>query len=142
MQVKNASKRQLEQAANSIGARLYGLRALNRKETRWRFVLRPNGSEQYRMIRFSSFYKSGQRKVNAICWHGHREFFRALFRLAPSAESRSMCGHWTAENFESDHVASGRQNVGSRFEPLAREDACDCNLADSTARMLDALTAK
>jgi len=67
------------------------------------------------------------RRVHAVCWHGFRDFFRELFAREPQAVTRSAgpCT-WTSENFESDHMASGRRNIGSRFDPMPYVAACRC----------------
>lgn len=74
----------------------------------------------------------GDRRVAAVCWHGHRDFFRALFALAPRAVvsvSARMNGEpvvYTAENFETTFHETGDRNIGSMFEPCAFRDACIC----------------
>lgn len=72
-------------------------------------------------------------RMASVCWHGHREFMRALFALAPDA--RIITGIVTykgSADFEATHDDTGYQNIGMQCEPVAYREACDC--IDSEAR--------
>jgi hypothetical protein len=80
------------------------------------------------------------RRIASVCWHGHREFFRALFAGSPSARVQTaqtmtaVPGKWyTADNFESVYQNTGHVNVGSQYAPLAYADACTCDDVDDGA---------
>lgn len=75
-----------------------------------------------------------RRHSGAVCWHGHRDFFRALFAAAPGARvqtmqtERTVPGGWyTAGNFEDVYQNTGDANVGSAYDPISYADACDCD---------------
>lgn len=65
-----------------------------------------------------------------VCWHGHRDFFRALYKLAPRAVVRTaMAVYRDAEDFEA-HFESTRRQLGGEswvgmMKPYA--DACTCS---------------
>lgn len=74
------------------------------------------------------------RRNAAVCWHGHRDFFRALFARAPearvaSAQTKATVpgGYYTAGNFEQVYQNTGDHNIGSMFAPMRYADACACD---------------
>jgi hypothetical protein len=75
------------------------------------------------------------RRVHAICWHGHRDFFRALFKLAPAARVQTArtrefapgSRYYTAENFERLYLETDG-NIGSAYQPTRYSSACDCQV--------------
>jgi hypothetical protein len=72
----------------------------------------------------------GSRRLltRSVCWHGHRDFFRALFELAPEARVvTAMATYRGREDFEASHEESGWRNIGSQMDPIYARDACDCN---------------
>lgn len=79
----------------------------------------------YMLIRRS--YRSGNpRRVMAVCWHGHRDFFRAIYRILPDLKIRTALGTYTGpEQFETIHPTLDH-NIGSGVDPLFYSQACDC----------------
>lgn len=76
--------------------------------------------EHYRSI------KRG-RRIAAVCWHGHRDFMRALYRRSPDMRLKTALADYRgADGFERAFPDTGRVNVGSAFEPQAAQDACEC----------------
>ena len=81
----------------------------------------PNDRERYRRISHSG------RKINAVCWHGFRDFFRALFEYTPDAVVKTALATYAgSKGFEATFPATGAKNIGSMFEPMAIADACLC----------------
>lgn len=90
MQVKNVTRQQLESIAAFIGVRAIDAYA----RPGWTGIcLRPSGA-MYRRTgpfgkRFERFNKRGEallpRRVNAVCWCGHRRFLVELFLRHPDA---------------------------------------------------------
>ena len=75
--------------------------------------------------RFRRMNATGKRRVNGVCWHGHREFFRAVYRRMPQARIRSSFALYTdAEQFERTHV-SQTEAKGNRLWPAVL--SCTCN---------------
>ena len=69
---------------------------------------------------------SGQR-IASVCWHGHRDFLRALFGVCPDGRVKSAFADYQGrEGFESSYRETGRRNIGSMMRPLRLADACDC----------------
>lgn len=67
------------------------------------------------------------RKLNAVCWHGHREVMREIFKIAPDAILVSTFARYEGrEHFERTHGETGLRNIGSQVQPLMMQDACDC----------------
>lgn len=70
------------------------------------------------------------RKVAAVCWHGHRDFFTALFRRCPGAIIKTaMATYSGAEHFAATFEATGDINIGSQYRPLLAREACFCGEA-------------
>jgi hypothetical protein len=72
-------------------------------------------------------YGSASRRVHAVCWHGFRDFFRAVYRREPGAVFRTAVATWRgSDDFEARYRASGHKNVGSQAVPVAMAEACRC----------------
>jgi hypothetical protein len=87
----------------------------------------PKRDRKYRKVS-ASFFNQG-RETFAVCWHGHRDFFRALFAEFPEATVttyRMGLIHYTAENFEDTFPDTGWINVGPPIAPVSASDACKC----------------
>lgn len=142
MLARNITREQLEGAAREVGVRLNELRP---KGKGFLFTLRPEPwtgkgkaggkAKFYRkgFMAHAPWRKNGEpNTVSALCWHGHRDFFRALFKSAPEGkiqtrETRgSVQGGWyTAENFEREFPKTDR-NIGSMMYPMRASEACWC----------------
>lgn len=67
------------------------------------------------------------RKVNAVCWHGFRDFFRAVYRIEPNARFVTAVDTWSGSaDFEARFRASGYRNVGTLTYPVQAIDNCTC----------------
>ena len=99
-----------------------------RRVKKGRKILRP-----YERIVLSSYTKIGERTVNAVCWHGHRDFLRAAFTILPDLRIKSTLG-WGGKrvtyrgpaDFEAKHPDTATINIGSTYQPLLYADACHC----------------
>ena len=75
----------------------------------------PYGSDAYR--RFSR-----GRRLAAVCWHGHREWMREVFKSAPDAIIITALARYTGSaNFEATHADT------------YRDSGCKCPLKVATA---------
>lgn len=75
---------QINDAAKLVGVTVYNLRKVTKKAESHRFTLHTAGiGSKYR--RKSSFGRGGETVTKtipgAVCWHGHRDFMRALFTV-------------------------------------------------------------
>lgn len=129
----------LEGIAASMGLQLYdyaysvGMRGQFKGRHRHKFTLRPqHGSSRdarYRLVRDNPYSAggSGERRIWAVCWHGHRDFMRAVFELDSDATFRTAVDTWDgSEDFEQRHTFSGYRNIGSQMYPQSYSDACRC----------------
>jgi hypothetical protein len=72
-------------------------------------------------------YGSAGRRVHAVCWHGWRDYFRAVYQTTPDATFRTVVDTWRgSQDFEARFAASGRKNIGPPIAPVAMADACRC----------------
>lgn len=71
--------------------------------------------------------RGADRRVNAVCWHGFRDFFRAVYRIEPGAVFSTAFDTWRgSEDFEARFRESGHKNIGSQMVPMAAAEACRC----------------
>lgn len=148
MKVAGATLQEIERAADETGVRLYNLRESGhgyaftlktgepderRIDWRGRLVWRPryqrvSRREQQSTARGHEGKWFSRAVPGAVCWHGHRDFFRALYRLAPKAIVRTaMAVYRNADNFEDQFEATryaGGDRMGFHMTPYA--DACTC----------------
>ena len=91
----------------------------------WRTVSEGGGEDRYRAYRDS--FGGGVRRIHAVCWHGHRDWMRALFALDPDARIKTaMADYRESDGFERVFPATGDRNIGSQMHPLIYRDACYC----------------
>ena len=70
------------------------------------------------------------RRIAAVCWHGFRDFYRALFESTPDAIVVSALARYEgSDDFEAVYPSTAYRNIGSAYRPLAYSSACVC--ADS-----------
>lgn len=96
------------------------------------FVLRPDskrkrdewGNLPYQR-RSASVYN--ERRVHAVCWHGHRDFMRELFARDPEARIKTSWADYRGrESFEDTFPATAYRNVGSMAFPKYASEVCYC----------------
>lgn len=69
----------------------------------------------------------GIRRVSAACWHVHRDFMKEVFRINPEARIQTALADYKGlEDFQAFFPVTGGTNVGSRAQPLAISEACNC----------------
>jgi hypothetical protein len=82
-----------------------------------------NGDSAYQRVSWDG----AERRVHAVCWHGFRDFFRAVFSVEPEARFYTAYDKWLgSEDFEARFRFSGHKNIGSMFSPMLAADACRC----------------
>jgi hypothetical protein len=89
-----------ETAAAKVGVRLYNLRQSGKGIA---FTLKTEGPRpKYRRFSRRLHSRSEQRTVpGRVCWHGVRDFLRALYDLVPDARVRTaMATYRDSEDFE------------------------------------------
>lgn len=126
MLARNVTHGQLADAAHRTGVQLFELRQANVKATAWRFRIVPLPErDEYGWKLYQA--SSSERKVHAVCWHGHREFYAELFVLAPDAVVRTAMAVWTKATLTEDNLSETfRKNIGSQMYPVWAGEACNC----------------
>lgn len=91
----------------------------------------PQGDARYQ--RESVGFGTAGRRVNAVCWHGFRDYFRAVYEHCPEAIFRTSLATWKgSEHFEANFPASGHKNIGPLIAPVEYAGACRCPEAGET----------
>lgn len=110
----------LELIAQETGVRL------NETEARGKgikFTLRPTGDE------FRKVNPISGRRINAICWHGHKAFFDRLFALLPTARVKSQYADYKGlEDYRAQYLNSDTRlgPGGNMYHRWKQSDCCDC----------------
>lgn len=141
MIASNVKRETLESASASIGVRL-DITTLNQKGTRHRVKVFPivpdsaftksgrrkrgeRGDARYQRTSFS--FMHNERRVAAVCWHGFRDFFRAVFAIEADAKFATALDTWNgAADFEARYRESGTRNAGAPIAPVCHAEACRC----------------
>lgn len=97
---------------------------------RFRVKVNPGpGGWDRKYKRWSPSYHSDRpdRLCNAVCWHGFRDYFRAVYRREPDATFRTSLATWyNSAHFEANFEASGDCLVGSIGNPCTWRELCEC----------------
>lgn len=71
---------------------------------------------------------NSERRVAAVCWHGHYAFMRYLLALRPDARIRTSIGDYRGlAGFLRDAPETAWRNIGSQMYPLTMAEACFCH---------------
>ena len=66
-------------------------------------------------------------KVNAVCWHGFRDFLKSLYEIDENLRVVTAQTTYTnKENFYSTYEDTRYNNVGSMMQPIELGSACLC----------------
>jgi len=153
MKVYGVTAEQVEQAAKQVGVRVYGYCEHNDKRRPYvNFNLKTGEPTEYRVgwrgnLEWKEKYQrlTQRTKVSTaketygveynsplpgrVCWHGFRDFLRALFALAPNAEVRTLMARYQGvAHFERTYRAT-QQEGGSYMgmnPMIPYEQACTC----------------
>lgn len=113
----------------SVNERVHSIPRVGRA---YSFGLRPDKTTRdedgnYRYQRLSASWHNDQRRVFAVCWHGHRDFMRELFVRDPSARIKSAVADYRGvEEFEDKHPDTAYRNVGAPIWPRTMAEVCTC----------------
>lgn len=127
MLIRKATQQAIESAASEAGVTLRNFRP-NKRGHGYRFQLaladkRGDGTRLYQRLNHRL-----QRKVAAVCWHGHRDFFRLLFDACPAAVViTAFIRYDGAADFDRRFWGTYANQIGSQAEPCKYGDACTCN---------------
>lgn len=125
---------EIRDVASSIGVKIHSDYAGSgiRKDGRaWNFRLALGDEKRGKNRKYqrtsASMWNEG-RRVAAVCWHGHRDFMRAVFALDPNARFKTAVADYKgSDHFEEIFPATGHRNVGSMMYPAFAKDVCTCS---------------
>ena len=94
----------------------------------WRVKLKLGSSKKYQRLGFSRNKDGSRKKVNAVCWHGYRDFLIELYNISGNnfRVVTAQATYNNKEDFYSTYPATGQNNIGSMVDPLPYEEACNC----------------
>ena len=93
-------------------------------------LVKQKGTKNYQRKGYYNNKNGTPRKVNAICWHGFRDFLIELYKLNSSFRVvTAQITYNNKEDFELKYPDTANINIGSMVQPLNYEDACFCNVA-------------
>lgn len=136
MEIRNASENDIIAAAHEVGVNVHNLHKVGRAGFALTLKLGPSNVvykvgargrvyTRAKYTRTSTNRSLAARSVAAVCWHGHRDFMRALYRRAPSAIIRTaMAKYLNAAHFEAAHESTKGGYANPYAVPFA--DACHC----------------
>ena len=138
MIASHVTRETLELAAREVGVVL-DMDAMSASGRRFRVkvnpgarwpILGPRGGKRgmrHKYQRISASYFNQGRRVWAVCWHGFRDFFRAVYDREPGAIFRTALDTWKgSEDFEARFPTSGHKDIGAPIAPIAWCEACEC----------------
>lgn len=100
MIITGPTLREIKKSARLAGVSIHNLRREDSR--RHRLVIRADGG-------------CGRRKVGAnVCWHGHRDFMREVFKHEPNARIKTSLAHYRSrEDFEARYRGTKRGLPGA-----------------------------
>lgn len=123
MIIRNVAREDILQAALSVGV----VAEVSAKGRGFNVKVGPtheknaNGDRRYQRVNHHD------RRIAAVCWHGFRDFFRAIFKSSPDAEIRTALTTYRGrDHFEETYPYTGHINIGSQMKPMMMADACRC----------------
>ena len=102
---------------NSISRNCYRVKLVKKKE-----------NKNYQRKGFYNNKNGTPRKVNAICWHGYRDFLIELYKVYSDLRVfTAQITYNNKEDFELKYPDTANINIGSVVQPLNYGNACFCN---------------
>ena len=112
-----SNKLGIELDFNSISSNCYRVKLIKKKE-----------NKNYHRKGYYNNKNGTPRKVNAICWHGFRDFLIELYNIYSDLRVfTAQITYNNKEDFELKYPDTAIINIGSQVQPLNYEDACFCN---------------
>ena len=94
------------------------------------FRVKLNKKKENKNYQRTGFYnnKDGSpRKINAICWHGYRDFINELYTINENLRIVSaQATYLNKEDFLNKYPDTAYNNIGSIMQPMNYADACLC----------------
>ena len=122
MTIRGLTKKQLVKVAKSVGLE-YGwnnhrLETLTKHGLTCRATLSLNGTKKYQRAGFMRNNDGSRRKIGSVCWHGHRDWMKAIFKINPDAIIISKLARYDGiDDFNSTFPDTYYTDVGSMMKP-------------------------
>jgi hypothetical protein len=141
MLIRGITEGELQSCADAVGVDLYDLNRVTQNRMAWRCRIVPI-SDKFRKFAvarwyilngFNAMHKSFHdapkkpHRIHAICWHGHRDFMREIFKINPDASIRTSLAHYKGkDDFENKFYATRNHNISNSYYPLPYKFSCKC----------------
>jgi hypothetical protein len=90
--------------------------------------LKLDKTKKYQRTGYMTCKNGHKNKVNAVCWHGYRDFMIELYKYSDNFKIKTCHIYYqNKQDFYDRYGDTGKVNIGSYYEPLYFEDACNCN---------------
>jgi hypothetical protein len=133
MVIYDVSLSECKRFAEELGIVFVGHEKYTTKDGRVRIQgsLKPKGKPHPNPYqKTSASYFNQGRKVHGVCWHGYRDWMRALFTAYPTARITTgrigKIDYNGLDGFEANYVDTGFINVGAQICPINACEACSC----------------
>jgi len=115
----------LNKISNDLNIGLdYGFNSLNCIRVK---LTRKNNNKYQRTGFMYSDKLNRYNKVNAVCWHGFRDFLKSLYEIDENLRVVTAQTTYTnKENFYSTYEDTRYNNIGSKMQPVELGSACLC----------------
>jgi len=94
------------------------------------FRVKLNKKKENKNYQRTGFYNNkdgSKRKINAICWHGFRDFLLNLYEHSDKLRVvTAQATYLNKEDFLNKYPDTAYNNIGSIMQPMNYEDACLC----------------
>ena len=114
-----------------------GIKAVINTDSSNCFNVKLNRSDNDKYQRTGFMYSENLKrynKVSAICWHGFRDFMKAMYKLDHNL--RFVTAKATYKNKDDFYIKfpdTAYKNIGSQMNPINFGDACLCDVPNSVS---------
>ena len=132
--IEGAAVRHLNEAGRRVGVFVdfhgYPKPPANRASDVPPFGLKTMGGKKVdgKHPKYRKVGRGGATVPGRVCWHGHRDFFRALFELVPGATVKTgLATYRGKEHFEQTYRDTrGASGTSGGFIGFVGHEVCDC----------------
>jgi len=101
---------------NAISKNCFRVKLIKKKE-----------NKNYQRTGYYNNKDGSKRKVNAICWHGFRDFITEIYKFHPHVRVvSSTATYLNKQDFEFKYPDTAYKNIGSIMQPMYYASACLC----------------
>jgi hypothetical protein len=98
----------------------------------YRVKLNLGPEKKYQRLGFMRKKDGSRSKVNAVCWHGYRDFLKELYLISGTFRVvTAQATYNNIEDFYNKFESTGNNNIGSMVDPLPYRKACNCERNNS-----------